>query len=373
MHKLELANGTDPAARSFAQEVLIFHSYEMGLRDAQLADWGRGPALGVLTLQHGVGAGADREGAEQLVEGLADGVGVGVGAEVLVALPLLAPHHHRPGPLVGASDGEERVGLVVDQLDVEPGAVLLDERVLEHQGGDFGLSEDPVDGPGVVDHDRLAKEDPAHGIPDRKREADDRPRADQDADVHPQPQRRFARVMLGCRQHDLAGEDAVADLRARFPGLDVVLIESGGDNLAATFSPELADITIYVIDVSAGDKIPRKGGPGITRSDLLVINKIDLAPLVGADLSVMDADTRRMRGTRPYVFANLKAGDGLGAIIAFLETQAQPWLFVHQILTGWTALVLLWAAATFIGIGRWRPIYAAAPLFPLVWSYVAIW
>src|SRR5438045_7315087 len=100
---------------------------------------------------------------------------------------------------------------------------------------------------------------------------------------------------------------AVADMRAKFPDLDLVLIESGGDNLAATFSPELADLTIYVIDVSAGDKIPRKGGPGITRSDLLVINKIDLAPLVGADLSVMERDARRMRGERPFVFTTIRA------------------------------------------------------------------
>ena len=106
-----------------------------------------------------------------------------------------------------------------------------------------------------------------------------------------------------------------------FPGLDLVLIESGGDNLAATFSPELADLTIYVIDVAAGDKIPRKGGPGITRSDLLVINKIDLAPLVGADLEIMERDARRMRGARPFVFTNLKTGDGLDRIIDFLVAQ----------------------------------------------------
>src|SRR3712207_4350338 len=107
-------------------------------------------------------------------------------------------------------------------------------------------------------------------------------------------------------------------MRSRFPALDLVLIESGGDNLAATFSPELADLTIYVIDVAAGDKIPRKGGPGITRSDLLVINKIDLAPLVGADLSVMDRDARRMRGTRPFVFTNLKESQGVAEIAAFV-------------------------------------------------------
>ena len=106
----------------------------------------------------------------------------------------------------------------------------------------------------------------------------------------------------------------------KFPDLDIVFIESGGDNLAATFSPELADITIYVIDVSAGDKIPRKGGPGITRSDLLVINKIDLAPLVGADLDVMDRDSKRMRGARPFLFSNLKAGVGTQEIADFVLT-----------------------------------------------------
>jgi len=111
---------------------------------------------------------------------------------------------------------------------------------------------------------------------------------------------------------------AVGDMAARFPNLDIVLIESGGDNLAATFSPELADLTIYVIDVSAGDKIPRKGGPGITRSDLLVINKTDLAPLVGASLEVMERDSRRMRGERPFLFSNLKAQEGVGEIVDFV-------------------------------------------------------
>ena len=111
---------------------------------------------------------------------------------------------------------------------------------------------------------------------------------------------------------------AVSELNVKFPGLDVIFIESGGDNLAATFSPELADITIYVIDVSAGDKIPRKGGPGITRSDLLVINKTDLAPLVGADLGVMDRDARKMRGDKPFYFTNLKVNNGLSEIIDFV-------------------------------------------------------
>ena len=117
---------------------------------------------------------------------------------------------------------------------------------------------------------------------------------------------------------NLAGVD---EMNRRFPGLDLILIESGGDNLTATFSPELADLTIYVIDVSAGDKIPRKGGPGITRSDLLVINKIDLAPYVGASLEVMERDSRRMRGERPFVFANIRAGVGVPEIAAFIVRQ----------------------------------------------------
>ena len=130
----------------------------------------------------------------------------------------------------------------------------------------------------------------------------------------------------GC-PHTAIREDAsinlagVAELNRRFPALDVILIESGGDNLAATFSPELADITIYVIDVSAGDKIPRKGGPGITRSDLLVINKIDLAPHVGASLEVMDRDSKRMRGARPFLFSNIRAGQGVAEIAAFIERE----------------------------------------------------
>jgi urease accessory protein len=115
--------------------------------------------------------------------------------------------------------------------------------------------------------------------------------------------------------------EAVARLNRRFPALDLILIESGGDNLAATFSPELSDLTLYVIDVAAGDKIPRKGGPGITKSDLLVINKIDLAPMVGASLEVMDRDSRKMRGARPFTFTNLKSGQGLEAVIRFIETE----------------------------------------------------
>ncbi len=135
---------------------------------------------------------------------------------------------------------------------------------------------------------------------------------------------RIVGVETGGCPHTAIREDAsmnlaaVADISSRFPGLDMILIESGGDNLAATFSPELADLTIYVIDVSAGDKIPRKGGPGITRSDLLVINKTDLAPLVGADLSVMDRDARKMRGDRPFVFTNIKKGEGVASISEFI-------------------------------------------------------
>jgi len=115
--------------------------------------------------------------------------------------------------------------------------------------------------------------------------------------------------------------EAVARLSLRFPGLDLIFVESGGDNLAATFSPELSDLTLYVIDVAAGDKIPRKGGPGITKSDLLVINKIDLAPMVGASLEVMDRDAKKMRGERPFVFTNLKTGQGLATVIEFIERE----------------------------------------------------
>ncbi|HEY0906163.1 MAG TPA: urease accessory protein UreG, partial [Methylophilus sp.] len=115
--------------------------------------------------------------------------------------------------------------------------------------------------------------------------------------------------------------EAVDQLSKRFQTLDIVFVESGGDNLAATFSPELSDLTIYVIDVAAGEKIPRKGGPGITKSDLLVINKIDLAPMVGASLEVMDQDAKRMRGDKPFVFSNLKSGQGLEEIVAFIEKQ----------------------------------------------------
>jgi urease accessory protein len=136
---------------------------------------------------------------------------------------------------------------------------------------------------------------------------------------------RIAGVETGGCPHTAIREDAsinlaaVAQMQAKFPTLDLVLIESGGDNLAATFSPELADLTLYVIDVAAGDKIPSKGGPGITRSDLLVINKIDLAPHVGASLAVMERDAKRMRGTRPFVLSNLRAGEGVDTIARFVE------------------------------------------------------
>ena len=135
------------------------------------------------------------------------------------------------------------------------------------------------------------------------------------------PEERIIGVETGGCPHTAIREDAsinlaaVAELNRRLAPLDLIFVESGGDNLSATFSPELSDFTIYVIDVSAGDKIPRKGGPGITKSDLLVINKTDLAPHVGASLEVMDRDARRMRGTRPFVFTNIKAGEGVDAII----------------------------------------------------------
>ncbi|GHT96907.1 urease accessory protein UreG [Betaproteobacteria bacterium] len=138
---------------------------------------------------------------------------------------------------------------------------------------------------------------------------------------------RILGVETGGCPHTAIREDASINLEAidrlnrRFPGLEIIFVESGGDNLAATFSPELSDLTIYVIDVAAGDKIPRKGGPGITRSDLLVINKIDLAPLVGASLEVMARDARKMRGERPFVFSNLKSGHGLAEIVSFVERE----------------------------------------------------
>lgn len=141
------------------------------------------------------------------------------------------------------------------------------------------------------------------------------------------PPERIMGVETGGCPHTAIREDASINLEAiermlqRFPDADIVFVESGGDNLAATFSPELSDLTIYVIDVAGGEKIPRKGGPGIIRSDLLVINKTDLAPHVGASLEIMASDTRRMRGKRPFVMSNLPAGEGLDAVIAFIETE----------------------------------------------------
>ncbi len=141
------------------------------------------------------------------------------------------------------------------------------------------------------------------------------------------PSERIVGVETGGCPHTAIREDAsinlaaIASLQGKFPDLDLVIVESGGDNLAATFSPELADLTIYIIDVAAGEEIPRKGGPGITRSDLLVINKTDLAPLVGADLDVMDRDARKMRGARPFVFANIRGGQGTEEVRQFIERQ----------------------------------------------------
>ncbi|WBS05440.1 urease accessory protein UreG [Pseudoduganella sp. SL102] len=141
------------------------------------------------------------------------------------------------------------------------------------------------------------------------------------------PAERLMGVETGGCPHTAIREDAsinleaIARMQADFPDLELILVESGGDNLAATFSPELSDLTIYVIDVAGGEKIPRKGGPGITRSDLLIINKTDLAPHVGANLDVMAADAKRMRGSRPFVFTNLRSGDGVGKVIAFIREQ----------------------------------------------------
>lgn len=138
---------------------------------------------------------------------------------------------------------------------------------------------------------------------------------------------RIVGVETGGCPHTAIREDASINLAAidglnkKFPGLQLIIVESGGDNLAATFSPELSDLTLYVIDVAAGEKIPRKGGPGITKSDLLIINKTDLAPMVGASLEVMDQDAKRMRGERPFLFSNMKTQDGLEQIIAFIEKQ----------------------------------------------------
>jgi urease accessory protein len=182
---------------------------------------------------------------------------------------------------------------------VGSGKTALVERLCKHMRGDYDLA--------VVTNDIYTRED-----------AEFLTRA---GALAPE---RIAGVETGGCPHTAIREDAsinlvaVADMWAKFPDLELIFVESGGDNLAATFSPELADLTIYVIDVSAGDKIPRKGGPGITRSDLLVINKIDLAPLVGADLGVMDRDARKMRGERPFLFSNLKVNHGVADIARFI-------------------------------------------------------
>ena len=183
---------------------------------------------------------------------------------------------------------------------VGSGKTALLEQLCKHLAGRYDMA--------VVTNDIYTREDQEFLI---RREA--------------LPMERIAGVETGGCPHTAIREDAsmnlaaIDDLVVKFPGLQLILVESGGDNLSATFSPELADLAIYVIDVSAGDKIPRKGGPGITRSDLLVINKTDLAPLVGASLEVMDTDSKRMRGKRPFVFANMKTGQGLEEIIAFIE------------------------------------------------------
>jgi urease accessory protein len=195
-----------------------------------------------------------------------------------------------------SSNGPLRVGI---GGPVGSGKTALVERLCKHMRASYDLA--------VVTNDIYTRED-----------AEFLTRAGAlDAD-------RITGVETGGCPHTAIREDAsinlvaVEEMCGKFPTLELIFIESGGDNLAATFSPELADLTIYVIDVSAGDKIPRKGGPGITRSDLLVINKTDLAPLVGADLSVMDRDSKKMRGERPFIFSNLKTLDGVDAVAKFI-------------------------------------------------------
>ena len=203
-----------------------------------------------------------------------------------------------PAPVPTSPNGPLRVGV---GGPVGAGKTTLVDRLCKHLRGRHELA--------VVTNDIYTKEDA---------EALVRSQALASA--------RIRGVETGGCPHTAIREDAsinlaaIAELRAAFPRLDLVFIESGGDNLAATFSPELADLTLYVIDVAAGEEIPRKGGPGITRSDLLIINKTDLAPLVGSDLGVMDRDARRMRGDRPFLFANLRAGQGVAEIARFIET-----------------------------------------------------
>lgn len=201
--------------------------------------------------------------------------------------------------MISAKNAPLRVGV---GGPVGSGKTALVEALCRRLAGQYEL--------GVVTNDIYTREDQEYLIRSKVLAAD-----------------RIAGVETGGCPHTAIREDASMNLAAidelitRFPDLQLVLVESGGDNLSATFSPELADLAIYVIDVAAGDKIPRKGGPGITRSDLLVINKIDLAPLVGASLDVMATDAKRMRGNRPFVFANMKTGKGLEEIIGFIERE----------------------------------------------------
>jgi urease accessory protein len=201
--------------------------------------------------------------------------------------------------MISAQNAPLRVGV---GGPVGSGKTALVEALCRRLAGRYEL--------GVVTNDIYTREDQEYLIRSKVLAAD-----------------RITGVETGGCPHTAIREDASMNLAAidelitRFPQLQLILIESGGDNLSATFSPELADLAIYVIDVAAGDKIPRKGGPGITRSDLLVINKIDLAPLVGASLDIMATDARRMRGNRPFVFTNMKTGKGLEEIIDFIERE----------------------------------------------------
>jgi urease accessory protein len=201
--------------------------------------------------------------------------------------------------MISAKNAPLRVGV---GGPVGSGKTALVEALCRRLAGRYEL--------GVVTNDIYTREDQEYLIRSKVLAAD-----------------RIAGVETGGCPHTAIREDASMNLAAidelitRFPELQLILVESGGDNLSATFSPELADLAIYVIDVAAGDKIPRKGGPGITRSDLLVINKIDLAPLVGASLDIMAADAKRMRSNRPFVFANMKTGKGLEEIIDFIERE----------------------------------------------------
>jgi len=202
----------------------------------------------------------------------------------------------------GCSDHKEKDNDNTDFPPAGSGKTALLEAICLNMRNDFEIA--------VVTNDIYTRED-AQFLIRRQALSDDR----------------IVGVETGGCPHTAIREDAsmnlaaIEDLSERFPNLDLILVESGGDNLSATFSPELADLFIYVIDVSAGDKIPRKGGPGITQSDLLVINKIDLAPLVGASLEVMESDALTMRGEKPFVFANMKTGEGVPYILSFIKEQ----------------------------------------------------